>query len=206
MCSGNNAAPPCGSPSPSFLANCHLHKSFWPLSATSTNLLGGRRFSLLTDHKPLTTALYHSSQQWSAHQQHQLAYLHKFDTVFLHILGAPNTARLLIFFPVLLLALCCPSFCCCQHHLPTLSSTLQLWLLCRPLAVRSSSSNPLTTSNCRDFIPMAFKCSATCLLLCHACLCRYPCCRKSSGLFTGWPIQADDPLCTSCPPSLSGTV
>ena len=54
------------------------------------HLLEGRRFQLMTDHKPLIAALHRVSQPWSARQQRQLAYLSEFDMKFVHIPGQEN--------------------------------------------------------------------------------------------------------------------
>ena len=54
------------------------------------HLLEGRRFQLMTDHKPLVAALHRVSQPWSARQQRQLAYLSEFDMEFVHIPGQEN--------------------------------------------------------------------------------------------------------------------
>ena len=53
-------------------------------------LLEGREFTLFTDHKPLTHALFHSSPPWSAQQQHHLAYISEFTSDILHVPGAEN--------------------------------------------------------------------------------------------------------------------
>ena len=43
-------------------------------------LLEGQSFTLFTDHKPLTFALFRVSSQWSARQQRHLSYLSKFTS------------------------------------------------------------------------------------------------------------------------------
>jgi hypothetical protein len=53
-------------------------------------LLEGRRFRLLTDHKPLVAAMSRISSPWSARQQHQMAYLAEFTVDFRHTPGATN--------------------------------------------------------------------------------------------------------------------
>ena len=54
------------------------------------HLLEGRRFKLLTDHKPLPAAIKRASQPWSARQQRQLSYLSEFDLEFVHLPGDEN--------------------------------------------------------------------------------------------------------------------
>jgi hypothetical protein len=53
-------------------------------------LLEGRPFHVLTDHKPLTTALHRVSEPWSAKQQRQLAYIAEFTSDIRHIPGKEN--------------------------------------------------------------------------------------------------------------------
>jgi hypothetical protein len=53
-------------------------------------LLEGRSFHVLTDHKPLTTALHRVSEPWSAKQQRQLAYIAEFTADIRHIPGKQN--------------------------------------------------------------------------------------------------------------------
>jgi hypothetical protein len=53
-------------------------------------LLEGRQFRLLTDHKPLVTALSRLSPPWSARQQCQLAYLSEFTSDIRHTPGHAN--------------------------------------------------------------------------------------------------------------------
>jgi hypothetical protein len=51
-------------------------------------LLEGRRFHILTDHKPLVAAMSRVSPPWSARQQSQMAYLAEFTSNFRHTPGA----------------------------------------------------------------------------------------------------------------------
>ena len=50
-------------------------------------LLEGRAFTICTDHKPLTLALFRVSPPWSARQQHNLAYLAEFTSSMVHVPG-----------------------------------------------------------------------------------------------------------------------
>ena len=54
------------------------------------HLLEGRSFTLFTDHRPLTTAIFRSSLPWSARQQRQLSYLSEFHITITHVAGADN--------------------------------------------------------------------------------------------------------------------
>ena len=53
-------------------------------------LLEGRRFRILTDHKPLVAALHRVSPPWSARQQRQLSYISEFTTDIRHTAGKDN--------------------------------------------------------------------------------------------------------------------
>jgi hypothetical protein len=53
-------------------------------------LLEGRRFRILTDHKPLVAAMSRVSPPWSARQRRQMAYLAEFTADFRHTPGATN--------------------------------------------------------------------------------------------------------------------
>jgi hypothetical protein len=53
-------------------------------------LLEGRRFRLLTDHKPLVAAMSRVTPPWSARQQRQMAYLSEFTSDFCHTSGTAN--------------------------------------------------------------------------------------------------------------------
>jgi cleavage and polyadenylation specificity factor subunit 1 len=53
-------------------------------------LLEGRSFRLLTDHKPLVSAMTRVTPPWSARQQRHLAYLAEFTSDFRHTPGAAN--------------------------------------------------------------------------------------------------------------------
>ena len=50
-------------------------------------LLEGRSFTLFTDHKPLTFALFRVSPPWSARQQRHLSYLSEFTSDLVHLPG-----------------------------------------------------------------------------------------------------------------------
>ena len=54
-------------------------------------LLEGRGFTLFTDHKPLTHALFRSSPPWSARQQRHLAYISEFTSDIVHVPGSENS-------------------------------------------------------------------------------------------------------------------
>ena len=53
-------------------------------------LLEGRQFRLLTDHKPLVSAMHRVSPPWSARQQRHLAYIAEFTSDIRHTPGASN--------------------------------------------------------------------------------------------------------------------
>ena len=53
-------------------------------------MLQGREFTVFTDHKPLTHALFRRSPPWSARQQRHLAYLAEFTSSVVHIPGKEN--------------------------------------------------------------------------------------------------------------------
>ena len=53
-------------------------------------LLEGRQFTLFTDHKPLTHALFRVSPPWSARQQRQLSYISEFTSSIQHLPGSDN--------------------------------------------------------------------------------------------------------------------
>ena len=53
-------------------------------------LLEGLSFTLFTDHKPLTFALFRVSPPWSARQQRHLSYLSKFTSDLVHLPGPQN--------------------------------------------------------------------------------------------------------------------
>ena len=53
-------------------------------------MLEGRDFTLFTDHKPLTFALFRVSPPWSARQQCHLSYLSEFTSDLVHLPGLQN--------------------------------------------------------------------------------------------------------------------
>ena len=53
-------------------------------------MLEGREFTLFTDHKPLTSALFRSSPPWSAQQQRHLSYMAEFTNNIIHLPGDQN--------------------------------------------------------------------------------------------------------------------
>ena len=53
-------------------------------------LLGGRSFTLFTDHKPLTFAMFKVSPPWSARQQGHLSYLSEFTSDLVHLPSLQN--------------------------------------------------------------------------------------------------------------------
>ncbi len=53
-------------------------------------MLEGRRFTIFTDHKPLTYALQRTSDPWSARQARQLSYLAEYTDDIRHIAGEEN--------------------------------------------------------------------------------------------------------------------
>ena len=68
----------------------------WELLATFSFLqhfrfiLEGRDFTIFTDHKPLTHALFRVSLPWSTRQQRHLSYLAEFTSSMVHIPGLEN--------------------------------------------------------------------------------------------------------------------
>ena len=62
-------------------------------------LLEGRSFTLFTDHKPLTFALFSVSPPWSARQQRHLFYLSKFTSDLVHLPGPQNVVADALFRP-----------------------------------------------------------------------------------------------------------
>jgi hypothetical protein len=53
-------------------------------------MLEGRRFTVYTDHKPLTHALHRTSDPWTARQCRQLAYIAEFTSDIQHVAGRDN--------------------------------------------------------------------------------------------------------------------
>jgi transposase InsO family protein len=54
------------------------------------HMLEGRRFTIYTDHKPLTHALHRASDPWTARQCRQLAYIAEFTSDIQHVAGRDN--------------------------------------------------------------------------------------------------------------------
>jgi RNase H-like domain found in reverse transcriptase/Reverse transcriptase (RNA-dependent DNA polymerase) len=53
-------------------------------------MLEGRKFTILTDHKPLTYALFRTTDPWTGRQSRQLSYVAEFTSDIQHIRGADN--------------------------------------------------------------------------------------------------------------------
>ncbi len=53
-------------------------------------MLEGRRFTVWTDHKPLTSALHRVSEPWTARQQRHLAYIAEYTSDLRHVAGLAN--------------------------------------------------------------------------------------------------------------------
>ena len=53
-------------------------------------LLDGRKFCVLSDHKPLSFALHHLTDTWSARQKHQLSYIAEFTSDVRHVASKAN--------------------------------------------------------------------------------------------------------------------
>ena len=53
-------------------------------------LLEGRRFHVLTDHKPLVFALHRAWDAWSARQGRHFAYVAEFTSELRHLAGVDN--------------------------------------------------------------------------------------------------------------------
>jgi len=53
-------------------------------------MLEGHHFALFTDHKPLTQALFRSSDPWTPRQCRQLSYIAEYTSDIQHIAGEEN--------------------------------------------------------------------------------------------------------------------
>jgi hypothetical protein len=53
-------------------------------------MLEGRKFTLFTDHKPMTQALFRSSDPWTPRQCRQLSYIAEHTSDIHHIVGLDN--------------------------------------------------------------------------------------------------------------------
>ncbi len=69
--------------------NCELWACFSGIRHFR-HMLEGRRFILFTDHKPLTQALFRSSDPWTPRQCRQLSYINKHTSDICHIAGPDN--------------------------------------------------------------------------------------------------------------------
>ena len=62
-------------------------------------MLKGREFTIFTNHKPLTHALFRMSTLWSARQQRHLSYLAEFTSSMVHAPGPKNFVADTLFRP-----------------------------------------------------------------------------------------------------------
>ena len=53
-------------------------------------MLEGRRFTIFTDHKPLTYALSRVSEPWTARQARHLSYVAEYTSDIRHVAGVNN--------------------------------------------------------------------------------------------------------------------
>jgi hypothetical protein len=67
-------------------------------------LLEGRRFFILSDHKPLSFALSKAADAWSARQQRQLSYVAEYTSDIRHVPGKDNVVADLLSWPAACIA------------------------------------------------------------------------------------------------------
>jgi hypothetical protein len=65
-------------------------RELWACFSGIRHLLEGRRFTIFTDHKPLTFALRRTSDPWTPRQCRQLSYIAEFTSDLRHVAGADN--------------------------------------------------------------------------------------------------------------------
>jgi RNase H-like domain found in reverse transcriptase/Integrase zinc binding domain/Integrase core domain len=71
-------------------------------------LLEGRRFHILSDHKPLSFALHKVADAWSARQQRQLSYVVEFTSDIRHVPGCENMVADMLSGPAMVIAAALP--------------------------------------------------------------------------------------------------
>jgi RNase H-like domain found in reverse transcriptase len=71
-------------------------------------LLEGRKFYILSDHKPLSFALHKAADAWSARQQRQLSYVAEFTSDIRHVPGRENVVADMLSRPAMVIAAALP--------------------------------------------------------------------------------------------------